>query len=63
MPSFTKAQILSFLDKRIADAWKGSTSPNDASQRFLLLKMIRVLVANDIITAAMINTSFTEWDV
>lgn len=61
MANYTKAQILNFLDAKIADAWKGSTGPNDTSHRFFFYKMMRILVANDIVTPAMVNTAFTEW--
>lgn len=61
MASFTKNQILNWLDKRIAESYNGSTDPNDVGKKWINLKVIRILVANDIITAAMINAAFTEF--
>lgn len=61
MASFTKNQILNWLDKRIAESYNGSTDPNDVSKKWISLKIIRILVANDIITAAMVNAAFTEF--
>lgn len=59
MTSFTKAQILNFIDARINQSNVG-TGPNDCSNRYFFWAIVRVLVENDIATPTMINAVLTE---
>lgn len=61
MANFTKPQIIAFLDNKIADAWRGATTPGQSSTRFLFLRLCKILIEKDIITADDVNTAFTEW--
>lgn len=59
MTSFTKQQILSFIDTRINESQHG-TSPATCSGRGFFWMMMKVLVQNDIITPEQINAVLTE---
>lgn len=61
MANFTKNQILNWLDKQIERAYNGETDPNTVSKKWISLKIIRLLVFNDIITPSMVNAEFTEF--
>lgn len=61
MANFTKNQILNWLDKQIAKSYNGETDPDLVGKKWINLKIARLLVANDIITAAMVNAEFTEF--
>jgi len=59
MTSFTKTQILNFINARIETSNYG-TNQNDCSSRYFFWAMMRVLVENDIATPTMINAVLTE---
>lgn len=59
MTSFTKTQILNFINKRIDESNSG-TGSTDCSSRYFFWAMLRVLVENDIATPTMINAVLTE---
>lgn len=61
MPSYTKPQILNFLDAKLDEFGELPSSPGQASAKWILFKFIRMCVANDIITPAMVNAAFTEF--
>lgn len=60
MTSFTKIQILNFIEARIRESNIG-TGANDCSSRFFFWTMLKVLVQNDIATPTMINAVMTEY--
>lgn len=59
MTSFTKIQIINFIDARINES-NFSTGPNTCSSKYFFWAMMKVLVQNDIATPTMINTILTE---
>lgn len=59
MVTYTKEQILNFIDARIDDSNVG-TGPTDCSSRYFFWAMLKVLVQNDIVTPTMINAILTE---
>ena len=59
MTSFTKAQILNFIQARIDSSTTG-TNQNDCSGKGFFWMMMKVLVENDIMTPTMINAVLTE---
>ena len=59
MTSFTKPQILNFIQARI-DSSNVGTGPNDCSGRGFFWMMLKVLVQNDIVTPTQINEVLTE---
>lgn len=61
MATYTKPQILNFLTQKSADAWRGALTPQEASTRFFLLRITKILVENDIITAEQVSAAFPEF--
>lgn len=61
MASFTKQQILNFLESKAQEAVRGATTPAESSTRFLFLRLCKILVEKDVILASDINTAFVEW--
>lgn len=59
MTSFTKAQILNFVQTKIEQSNTG-TSPDNCSGRGFFWMMLKVLVQNDIVTPTQINAVLTE---
>lgn len=61
MATYTKPQILNFLETKSLEAWRGATTPQEASMRFFLLRITKILVEKDVITAEDINAAFPEF--
>lgn len=61
MATYTKAQIQTFLTNKSNEAWRGATTPQEASTRFLLLRFIKICVDKDLITDADVNAAFPEF--
>ena len=59
MTSFTKTQILNFIQARIDNSNTG-TGSTDCSGRGFFWMMLKVLVQNDIMTPTQINAVLTE---
>ena len=61
MANFTKPQILNFLENKAQEEGRGVTVPADASSKYIAIRITKILVEKDIITAADINAAFTEF--
>lgn len=59
MTSFTKTQILNFIQARIDQSNHGANQ-NDCSGKAFFWMMMKVLVQNDIMTPTQINAVLTE---
>lgn len=61
MATYTKQQILNFLTNKSAEAWRGAITPQEASTRFFLLRIAKILVEKDVITAEDVSAAFPEF--